>query len=746
MAKRQGNYKLNPFAKKKREIKKKKAAVANHDEPYEDFVRENESFEIYYKHQNICKADEWDEFMAQLRSNLPVTFRVTGFKTQARALLQFIKDNFFSEYYRAVAQFRENGEDVAEPECLGWYPNEFAWQLALSRKDIRRTEVLYKLHNFLISETGSGNISRQEAVSMIPPLVLGVEPHHKVLDMCAAPGSKTAQLIEALHAGGNNIPSGFIVANDIDNNRCYMLVRQIKRLCSPCCVVTNADSSNFPVLHIKTESGELEPFKYDRILCDVPCSGDGTLRKNPDIWEKWNLQHACNLHGLQYRILKRGAELLKVGGKLVYSTCSLNPIENEAVLHNLLTKTGDALEIVQASHLLPSLKYTPGLTHWDPATKDMQFYKTPDEVPQKHHTVIRPHMFPPAPEDVSKYNLEKCIRVLPHQQNTGGFFIALLEKKKSLPWEKKEEEPNENANEKKKKKKKKHNDENKNGDEPEEPETKRKSKFKNSYKEEPFVFFEGQEEIFHSIKEFYKISDDFDSKNLLTRSKEGKKKNLYFCAELIRNLVVNNEDRVKFINMGVKAFARCGPSSMSCDFRLGQEGLPSIIGFLGKKRQFSVTKEDLVQLLLNNDPANPLEIASFSERTQANIELLEIGSCVLNYDDGELQLDLVAWRGMKSMRAYVDEHDTVHMLRLLGADVSKFEKNKFEEKREAEGEETETEEAMVKDEAENNIKEEAEITEDKIVGEATEKNSTDEEKVSTDAEENKMGIEEKDAI
>ena len=91
-----------------------------------------------------------------------------------------------------------------------------------------REEVYFKLHNFLVSETESGNISRQETVSMIPPLVLDVKPHHKVLDMCAAPGSKTAQLIEALHAVEDALPEGIVVANDCDNARCYMLVHQVR--------------------------------------------------------------------------------------------------------------------------------------------------------------------------------------------------------------------------------------------------------------------------------------------------------------------------------------------------------------------------------------------------------------------------------------------------------------------------------------------------------------------------------------
>lgn len=82
--------------------------------------------------------------------------------------------------------------------------------------------------------------------------------------------------------------------------------------------------------------GNLIPLKFDRILCDVPCTGDGTLRKNPDIWPKWNAANGNNLHGIQYRVARRGLELLAVGGRMVYSTCSLNPIENEAVIHRIL--------------------------------------------------------------------------------------------------------------------------------------------------------------------------------------------------------------------------------------------------------------------------------------------------------------------------------------------------------------------------------------------------------------------------
>ena len=91
------------------------------------------------------------------------------------------------------------------PTYLPWYPDKLAYQLNVTRKEIRREEIYFKLHNFLVAETESGSISRQETVSMLPPLVLGVKPHHTVLDMCAAPGSKVIYNIVPTREGAVHI-------------------------------------------------------------------------------------------------------------------------------------------------------------------------------------------------------------------------------------------------------------------------------------------------------------------------------------------------------------------------------------------------------------------------------------------------------------------------------------------------------------------------------------------------------------
>ena len=230
---------------------------------------------------------------------------------------------------------------------------------------------------------------------MIPPIVLDVKPHHKVLDMCAAPGSKTAQLIEAIHAEEDVVPKGLVVANDSDNSRCYMLVHQAKRLQSPAVIITNHDASIMPNMKITDPKNPNEKvnLRFDRILCDVPCSGDGTLRKNADIWPKWSAAIGLNLHGIQYRILKRGIELLEVGGRLVYSTCSLNPVEDEAVIQKILLEAGkDNLVLEDATSLVPGLKFTPGLSSWKVSHKGGDLFSKWADVGEKFYSHVRPSM------------------------------------------------------------------------------------------------------------------------------------------------------------------------------------------------------------------------------------------------------------------------------------------------------------------------------------------------------------------
>ena len=199
---------------------------------------------------------------------------------------------------------------------------------------------------------------------MIPPLALNVEPHHKCLDMCAAPGSKTSQLLEIINRSLESPfdEQGIVVANDADTDRAYMLVHQCRRINSPLLVVTTHNGQAFPKLTPPVKASK--DGYFDRVLCDVPCSGDGTLRKNPAIWNKWSTSSGVTLHPLQLMIAQRGVQLLKTGGLLVYSTCSLSPYEDEAVVAELLRTSNGTLELVDAREFLPLFKARAGLSEW----------------------------------------------------------------------------------------------------------------------------------------------------------------------------------------------------------------------------------------------------------------------------------------------------------------------------------------------------------------------------------------------
>ena len=146
---------------------------------------------------------------------------------------------------------------------------------------------------------------------------------------------------------------------------------------------------------------------FDRILCDVPCSGDGTLRKNPDLWKKWNPGHAFSLQSIQLRIATRGIQLLAPGGLMVYSTCSINPIENESVVAQLLQTFEGQISLVDISDKLPGLRTTPGLTKWSIIAKNHEIYSSFEEVPKNLQSLIRPNMFAPSDDVLEQLHLQR---------------------------------------------------------------------------------------------------------------------------------------------------------------------------------------------------------------------------------------------------------------------------------------------------------------------------------------------------
>jgi len=308
---------------------------------------------------------ERETFLNTMRTPLPSSFRIGA------DLPETLKQSLLSEM-RDICGARR--EDMIKD--IPFVKNAFQFKV-LDRYTIRKDKDLSALHEWLKIQNGTGFITRQETVSMLPPAALDIKPDMLVLDMCAAPGSKTTQMLEQIVSSRAD-PPGVIVANDSDAKRAFMLTSQLRRINCPAVFVTSADAQFFPCIklpqsclssHIQKDqlngNGMTDEI-YDRVLCDVPCSGDGTMRKNMMIWRNWNDKHGKGLHPVQLRIAERGLRLTRVGGLMCYSTCSLNPMENESVVCELLRRIGmDKIRLVNIHDgRFGGFKGRPGLKTW----------------------------------------------------------------------------------------------------------------------------------------------------------------------------------------------------------------------------------------------------------------------------------------------------------------------------------------------------------------------------------------------
>ncbi|KAJ4270266.1 tRNA (cytosine-5-)-methyltransferase ncl1 [Fusarium torreyae] len=442
---------------------------------YPAIPKENEKLQRFYDTLLQLPEEEKQAYWEALRRELPNSFRFCGSKGHALTVKGLLQTRYIP---KIVTIEHQDGRPVEPPQPVPWYPDELAWWMTTPKNVIRKFPPFAAFQKFLVSETSVGNISRQEVVSMIPPLLMDLRPGMTVLDMCAAPGSKAAQLLEMIHQGeearvrkvlrsyakedGLDLgaettdeieadleadPSdagratGMLVANDSDYKRGHMLVHQLKRLSSPNLLVTNHDATQFPSIRLPAQDGKKPTYlKFDRILADVPCSGDGTLRKNANIWKDWQPGSALGLHLTQIRILVRALQLLKVGGRVVFSTCSMNPVENESVVVSAIERCGGPgnVEIVDCSNELPNLKRNPGLKDWkimDKSARIWSSWKEVEDFAKESADGVIPGrvvetMFPRLPgTECADLPLERCMRVYPHMQDTGGFFITVLEKK-----------------------------------------------------------------------------------------------------------------------------------------------------------------------------------------------------------------------------------------------------------------------------------------------------------------------------
>ena len=369
----------------------------------------NENFEKFYAAQSVCSKEDFPRMISACRRGLPSVFRVIKNRPNSSLLIDRLRSGHLSSLGAVPVQ---------------WYGQDLVWRLDNTRWDLMEQEHHKDLHRWLVEEDRMGNIYRQEQVSMVPVRCLDILPHHVVLDMCASPGSKTGQILEALHTSPL-LPTGCVIANEFEPRRSTNLYGNMREFQSPALLVTQHPGQAFPDL---TWPGG-QKVEYDHIVCDVPCSGDGTIRKNPNIWANWHPARGNGRFCLQLNIARRGVELLKEGGTMAYSSCSINQIENEAVIAQLLREAGDSLELVDVTGRFPGLNWLPGLDNWRVFDNKMTEYSSMGAVPSSLTTQIRPEMFPPSEQEKLKFGLHKSMRFLPHLNDDGGFFVATLKKK-----------------------------------------------------------------------------------------------------------------------------------------------------------------------------------------------------------------------------------------------------------------------------------------------------------------------------
>lgn len=526
------------------------------------------------------------------------------------------------------------------------------------------------------------------------------------------------------------------------------MVTQLRRIMynNPVVLVTSCEAQFFP-----------QSITFDRVLADVPCSGDGTSRKNIGIWKQWNQLGALALHSLQVDIAWKGAALLKVGGCFCYSTCSQNPVEDEAVVAELLRRANGSLELVNTQ--LNGLKTRPGMSTWKVVVEDksnrqmknekkknnakmrqrreefekkqlevaagtgvessaateqgakeggeqqpeatgprrfqppdiwtdealldiaasagLRPFKSADEVPEHLKKRIRASCFPPTQEEAERFHLDKCVRCLPHDNDTGGFFTALL--KKVAPLSNKEARTATNAEQGEKlggaddgpesKRLKPNveaetNETNYNdaiiadeigwdedlpaGDDSGEAISERTVKNGSARKRVDLSkdnFVPADPSIFNDLIEHYGLKDDFPKNQYMTRM-SGDAKNIFYIGKSCKENFLDKgiQDRLTVINSGIKGFVRNNKEANTA-YRMCQEGIHFLVPYMTKGK-ISVGPEDFNKCLDGSGTATQLSECSDEFAEQARP--LSVGAFVVllkGYEtDMNRKMMLTMWR------------------------------------------------------------------------------------------------------
>ncbi len=270
-----------------------------------------------------------------------------------------------------------------KPEQLKARLESRGWEI--KQPFLNHQEIMIIQNSLLPGEIGKsiehnlGYYYIQGIASMMPVLALNPKQNEILLDLCAAPGSKTTQASSLMQN------SGIIIANETSPGRIGSLIINTEKYSCSNVIIARHDA-----VQLCEKLAKLG-MKFDKILIDVSCSEEGNIRNNPEILKRWNIKTIKNLGKLQKKLASSAVPLLKKSGELVYSTCTLSPEENESVISFLASKFN--LKIKKTS--LP-IKTRQGIQGW-------QGEKFSGEI-------------------------KNCCRIYPQDNNTEGFFLAKLKK------------------------------------------------------------------------------------------------------------------------------------------------------------------------------------------------------------------------------------------------------------------------------------------------------------------------------
>ena len=609
----------------------------------------SDSFISYYKVLLDFDESEFSNFLKISVQELPIIFRLNKIYTYSESLSEEItefllknKEHFNNRVTRPYLNFLDNIYQIDKLD--------------------KANKIDSDLKQILFNENDYG-ILRQELVSMIPVNLVDIDESDIILDMCAAPGNKTIQILEIMSEKArtkNTLPSGVIIANELDEKRAGNMAHFFKAHFPINIVVTNNKAENLPII-------EDENYRPNIVICDVPCSGDGTLRKNKMVRKKWKIEFGLENHFIQIQILDNAINQCKNDGFIIYSTCSINPIENEAVVCYILEKYKDKIELINCSKKLRDMKikFREGLIKWKVCVdidKDKNYIwkEKYNEVKNNRNGLIKESMFHEIytyknnhPTALFKftdpYNLRNCIRIYSHENNSDCFFIAVIHKKNNINNDSKNNNYSVPLNENKMKtigedledfidflgledNEKKQDEENNNKNEIKLEENNNNINQKDIEEDlifKKYVKITSYPESYNDLMKNFKFKNGLLIRHLFCK-RESSQKIYMFSKKLSEMITIFTKMNLNIIRSGLVVFKKEREKSIKMMYRVTHYGAILMADYFGGQI-IELDNPNLIKMMFDTDDLS-ISFDKIPEEEKKKIDQCESGSIILIYD------------------------------------------------------------------------------------------------------------------